>query len=87
MEPRTRRVVLANLLKCAADQHTACREFDRWMDQNKRFFITQEERLNKLFHLRVAEPRGLRKVHIPPSSVFFAMQKHTNKQRYFSQYY
>ncbi|KAL8427588.1 hypothetical protein Efla_005763 [Eimeria flavescens] len=62
VEPRTRRVVLANLLKCAADQHAACREFDSWMEKNKRFFITQEERLNKLFHLRVAEPRGLRKL-------------------------
>lgn len=62
VEPRTRRVVLANLLKCAADQQAACREFDTWMEKNKRFFITQEERLNKLFHLRVAEPRGLRKV-------------------------
>ncbi|KAL8448255.1 hypothetical protein Emag_004023 [Eimeria magna] len=36
-------------------------EFDKWVEKNKRFFITQEERLNKLFHLRVAEPRGLRK--------------------------
>ncbi|KAL8435786.1 hypothetical protein ACSSS7_002163 [Eimeria intestinalis] len=37
-------------------------EFDKWVEKNKRFFITQEERLNKLFHLRVAEPRGLRKL-------------------------
>ncbi|KAL8449026.1 hypothetical protein Emed_003378 [Eimeria media] len=62
VEPRSRRVVLANLLKCAADQQAACREFDKWVEKNKRFFITQEERLNKLFHLRVAEPRGLRKL-------------------------
>ncbi|KAL8275980.1 hypothetical protein Esti_000096 [Eimeria stiedai] len=62
VEPRSRRVVLANLLKCAADQQAACREFDKWVEKNKRFFITQEERLNKLFHLRVAEPKGLRKL-------------------------
>lgn len=59
---RTRRVVLANLLKCAADQHVAMKEYENWLQRNKRFFITQEEKVNKMFHLRIAEPRGLRKV-------------------------
>ena len=62
VEPRSRRVVLANLLKCAAMQQTAWRSYEDWVKQNKRFFITQEEKINKMFHLRIAEPRGLRKV-------------------------
>ncbi|PFH34171.1 hypothetical protein BESB_073230 [Besnoitia besnoiti] len=59
---RTRRVVVANLLKCAAQQQTAWRDFDRWTQESKRFCVTREEKLNKMFQCKVAEPRGLRKL-------------------------
>lgn len=65
---RTRRVIISNLLRCASEQATACKAFDRWLAEAQGtgdfclLPLTREEKINKMFQLRVAEPRGLRKV-------------------------
>ncbi|CBZ55145.1 conserved hypothetical protein [Neospora caninum Liverpool] len=59
---KSRRVIVANLLKCAAQQLAAWRDFDSWLQETKRFGATREEKINKMFQCRVAEPRGLRKL-------------------------